>query len=200
MRRVSDNKVFRIGGTAIALALVFSMILPQLARAEQRDTCAVKVPRTLAEILAQKFPSYRLPKLTDQSREDRLQDRRHGGDGCFTVASGDFGGHRRKDFVVLLASEDRSNVHLVAALRGGRSSWAIYELPTWCSGVLRCYVKAQRSGVYTRTESLPAPPSDPGDKEKIQSKHDAILSGTLESTGIVYAFKDGSWQYVWVSS
>jgi hypothetical protein len=89
-------------------------------------------------------------------------------------------------------------VRLIAALRD-RSSWTIYDLPTWCNGPLRCYVKTQKPGVYTRTESFPDPPSEPDDKEEIRSKHDSILSGTLESTGIVHVFKEGSWQHVWVS-
>ena len=198
MRRLSSAKFLRIGGTAIAATLASLMLLPSLARTEEPDACTTKVPQALAELLAQRFPGYRLPRITDQSREDRSLNRKYGGDGCFTVASGDFGGHRGKDFVVLLVSEDKSKVRLVAALRDS-SSWTVYDLPSWCGGPRRCYVKRQRPGVYRRTESIPDPPSEPGDTEEIRSKHDSILSGTLESTAIVHVFKDGSWQHVWIS-
>jgi len=181
------------------LALILSMVAPQLTCAEQvRDTCLAKVPKTAAEVLAQKFPGYRLPKMTDQSEEDRRLDMADGGDGCLMVANGDFSGHGRKDVAVLLISKDDTKVRLVAALRG-RSSWTTYELPTWCRGPDQgCYVKVAEPGVYTRTQSLPAP-SDPADKEKIESKNDGILAGKLESNGVVHVFKEGSWQHVWVS-
>jgi hypothetical protein len=71
MRHIGNGKSIPIGRATIAAVLASIMLLPNLARAEPPDPCTMKVPRALAEILAQRFPGYQLPKLRDQSQEDR---------------------------------------------------------------------------------------------------------------------------------
>lgn len=162
------------------------------------DACTAKVPKPLIDILMRKFKGYRLPRVADQSNEDIALSERFGGDSCLAIASGDFGGHRKNDFAILLTNENRTKVRLIAALSIG-TSWSIYELPTWCNAASRCYVQVKKPGIYQRTESLSSPIVDPKEKDMLASKHENILSGTLEATGVVYVFQKNSWHYVWIS-
>lgn len=189
----------RTGLTFFTLAMLCVAQSFQPALAERvKDSCIAEIPKPLAKILEDKFKGFRLPMISDQSREDVSLFKKYGNDGCFTVAIGDFTGNHRKSYAILLTNEELTKVKLVAAL-SDEVSWSVYELPTWCSATLRCYVRVQRSGSYHRSDSLSAPISDPNERDVISSRYDAILAGTLEATGVVYVFQNGSWQYVWVS-
>jgi len=165
----------------------------------ESDKCLAKVPESLRQLLTERFPDYRLPKVTDQLPEDIALDEKYGGDGCFAVASGDFGGHRLRDVAILLPDKDASKVKLIGAIRDD-GGWKIAELPTWCSTPRGCYVKVQKPGLYVRTRSLSGSPADLSERRRIRSAHDSILSGKLEATGIVYMFNGSSWEHVWVSN
>lgn len=51
------------------------------------DGCTIKIPPAVARAVTRRFPDYRLPLMNDNLDEDVDFDRRHGGDGCLSVAS-----------------------------------------------------------------------------------------------------------------
>jgi hypothetical protein len=167
-----------------------------LAGADGADVCQQKVPASLRSLLDEKFRGFRLPRLSDQDADSTEFNKHEGGDGCITVATGDFDGNGQKDIAVLLAN--RGSVRLVVALRLA-TSWAVYRLPTWCGTVRTCYVQTEKPGLFKRTEALDTPLSSPDEREQITSQTENVFSGTLESTGIVYVHSRGKWHYVWVS-
>ncbi len=161
------------------------------------DRCTAKVPDHLQTVIHQRFPSLRIAGAKDESAEDMSLDERYGGDGCFTVARGNFDGRSDEELAVLLVNDATLAVHLVVALRK-QGSWATEELPTWCGKIPRCYVKRQGPGRFDRSAAATAPLGS-NERETLQATHDAILSGTLEATGVAYVYENDKWFYVWVA-
>jgi hypothetical protein len=161
------------------------------------DVCEQKVPASLTRALNTKFPGFRLPRLGDQDRYGTDFNKHAGGDGCITVAMGDFDGDGQKDIAVLLTSRKSKAARLVVGLRRA-ASWTIDRLPTWCGTTDRCYVETAKPALFKRAGELDSPLSS-GEREQIKSQTENVLSGTVESTGIVYVYSKGTWQYVRVS-
>ena len=176
------------------IALVLAQALPAAGTA---DVCEQKVPASLRSALKKKFPGFRPPRLGDQDADSTEFNRHAGGDGCITVARGDFDGDGQKDVAILLTNGKSDDVRLVVALRRA-TSWAIYRLPTWCGSISACYVETVKPGLFKRTESLDIPLSSPDERDYLRSRTENVLSGTVEATGIVYAHSGGKWRYVWV--
>jgi len=194
------NVVALVAATVVVCALVYDGATDASPVASvEPDQCLAKVPDSLRHLLTERFPDYRLPEVADQLPDDIALDEKYGGDGCFTVAVGEFGGRRLRDVAILLPDKDASKVKLIGAIRDD-GGWKIFELPTWCGTPRRCYVKVQKPGIYLRTRSLSGSPADSSERRRIRSRHDSVLSGTLESTGIVYVFNGSSWEHVWVSN
>jgi hypothetical protein len=160
------------------------------------DVCEQKVPASLKSALNAKFPGFRPAYSTDQTID--VEVNKPGGDRCMAVASGDFDGDGKKDIAILLTNPQAGAVRLVVALRRN-TSWAISQLPTWCTTVNTCYVQTVKAGSFKRSESLDSPPTLPDERDQIESKTDNVMSGTLEATGIVYVYSKGKWRYVWIS-
>lgn len=180
------------------LRLAFiALLVAQALLGDSADLCEQKVPESLKRLLTSGFPGFRPARLTDQARDAAEVNGPSGRDGCMTVAEGDFDGDGQKD-VALLLTHPRSNaVRLVVALHRA-ASWAIYSLPTWCGRVSTCYVQTAKPGLFRRSEAL-ASPLSPDEREQIESRTESVVSGTVESTGIVYVYSKGQWHYVWVS-
>ncbi len=179
------------------LALI-AWLLASAVLAGGPDVCEQKVPASLRRTLGLKFPGFRLPRLADQSRDASQFNKRAGGDGCVTVAMGDFDGDGRRDIAVLLVNPESHAVRLVVALRRD-SDWAVSSLPTWCGRIDTCYVETAKPGVFKRSEALDTPLSPPDERDQIASRTENVMTGTIESTGIVYVYTNGTWPYVWVS-
>ncbi len=161
------------------------------------DVCEQKVPAPLKRALTAKFPGLRPAWSTDQAEDATQFNKRAGGDGCITVAVGDFDGDGQKDVALLLTNPESDAIRLVVALHRA-ASWAIYRLPTWCEAVSACYVETVKPGLFKRSEALDTPLS-PDERDQIESLTENVISGTVESTGIVYVYSKGKWHYVWVS-
>jgi hypothetical protein len=181
----------------LRLALM-ALLVTEIVLGDSPDPCEQKVPAPLKTLLSSKFPGFHPARLSDQTADDIQVNKQSGGDGCITVAVGDFDGDGRPDIALLLTNPKSDAVHLVAALRRG-ASWAVYQLPTWCKSVSACYVKTEKPGRFRRSRSLDAPLSPPDERGQIESRTENVISGTVDATGIVYVYKQGEWQYVWVS-
>ncbi len=154
------------------------------------NPCDRKVPPSLIMALKERFVGFRPGRLTDQTEDTTQFNRRAGGNGCVTVAEGDYDGDGKRDFVVLLTNPRSGAVRLVVALRRG-SSWVIHELPNWCGPISRCYVETAKPGVFRRAESLDTPLASPDELDRIESRTESVLSGTIESNGIAHVYRQG---------
>jgi len=184
----------------VRVCLIAALALTSSIRAGQvMDACEQKLPPSLRQSLAAKFPGFRPAGVHDQDRDATKAEKKAGRDGCLTVAQGDFDGAGIQDVALLLTKTGRpkaGSVLLVAALhRAG--AWDPYRLPTFCAEARSCYVQTEKPGVFNRSEALDGPLSGPYERERLESRTDSILSGTLESTGIVHVFSKGEWVYVW---
>jgi hypothetical protein len=181
----------------LRLALV-ALLVGRALLGDSLDSCEQKVPASLKRLLSSKFPGFRPARLTDQAGDATEVNKHSGGDGCITVAAGDFDGDGQKDVALLLTSPKSDVVRLVVALHRA-ASWAIYRLPTWCGPVGACYVQTAKPGLFKRSEALDTPLSPPDERNQSESRTESIISGTVEATGIVYVYTNGNWHYVWVS-
>ncbi len=180
------------------MLLPFLFIFSSVSFGAQPKQCIEKIKPDLIKLLGQRFPDFHVPKLTELDQQSVNFDMQDGGDGCYAVAEGDFDGGQRKDVALLLASSKKSAPRLIVALQRDKS-WAIYQLPTFCDTVKFCYVKPVKPGVYVRSAALDTLPDRPDERAKLTSRTTGVLSGELESTGIVYVYSKGHWDYVWIS-
>lgn len=178
--------------------LAVSLLSASAAAAESRDHCLSRIPTSLAQALNAKYPEFRLP-LAKEGEPSQVQwSRKHRHSDCVLVATGDFDGNGLADIAMLLPHKNTEKVILVSALYSGRD-WSVFELPTWCNSISRCYVAAAGPGKYEMTESFDYAAESPNSRERIDSQNQVIMSGTPESTGIVHAYISGQWLYVWGS-
>lgn len=180
------------------LLVVLAVLLSGSALCASPVECVDKLGPKLVGFLAKQFPKLHVPKLDELDKDGIRFDLDGGSDGCFAVAGGDFDGDKRKDAAVLLAPDGKGSPQLVVAVQRGES-WRAYRLPTFCDAIEFCYVKPEKPGTYVRTEALDPPPTRPNERSTLTSRNTSVLSGRLESTGIVYVYVKGKWQYVWVS-
>lgn len=183
--------------------LIFSltfilMVLHGTAQAANPVECRNKIDKTLGHLIEETFANYYIPHLNDLDSQAVTSDIKEGGDGCYVVSKGDFDGNHQLDLVFLLAPKANDKPQLVAALRKDKS-WELFKLQSFCTSLKSCYVKRQKSGTYVRSLALDGPINNADERMKIVSKNDSILTGQLESTGVVYVYLNKHWLYVWVS-
>jgi hypothetical protein len=179
--------------------LVFIALLgAQAMWGHSLDVCEQKVPAPLRRVLSAKFPGFRPARFADQTGDVAEFNKRSGGDGCITVAVGDFDGDGQMDVALLLTNPKSDVVRLVVALRRA-TSWATYRLPIWCRPISACYVQTTKPGLFRRSEALDTPLSSRDERNQIESQTESVISGTLEATGIVCVYAKEKWHYVWVS-
>jgi hypothetical protein len=160
--------------------------------------CSNKIPQYLMNILNIKFPKFHVPDLKNLDQKSVNFDVSDGGDGCFAVTVGKFGGNgHHKDYAILLISEIGGVPKLIVALSRS-NTWIIYQLQAFCDTITFCYVKTRQSGVYNRTQSLDFGPVGNNELEHLVSKNQVVLTGTLESTEIIYAYIGKEWFHVWI--
>jgi hypothetical protein len=162
--------------------------------------CAEKIPASLQLALLHYDLGFRIPRLADLDERSVGYDRENGGDGCYAVATGAFRRKGERDIALLLAPISGMVPRLVVATPRSRR-WQVHSLPAtyYCSSIALCYVEAGKPGRYDRTMAIPDPPSAPDERDSLNSRNPVIVSGTLESTGVAYAYLHRHWRYVWIS-
>jgi len=163
-----------------------------------QDTCLSKIPADLAAQLRREFPNHVLPRVSDNDQVYVRFEKSQGRNGCLGVARGDFDGNHQLDIAVLLSVDGGNDVKLIAALRRGRT-WALFDLPFWCSHRTDCFVERGRLGTFERHISFDGPLTHPDERKSMTTRLPVIVAGKLESTGIAYAFSNGKWSFVWFS-
>ena len=176
----------------LALAILFSA-----SAAFGADACQKQIPQSLKAALANAFPKFRTPLVTDNLQEDNEYSLKHGGTSCIAVASGDFNGDGETDYVLGLTERKGPGALIVVALASGQS-WRWKVLNQWKGDRMRLFVGTEKAGVYTRTLSLDGP-LEKGEVEKLVCRTALPAFGMTESTEVAYCYAGGKWLHVWVS-
>jgi len=176
--------------TALKLAL-------QNGAQSSTDACRAQIPPTLSRVLLHKFPSYRLPLVSDSLAEDIQFNRTQGGNGCILVSRADFNGDGHDDIAVALAPKAGRDPLVAVAFAQG-DGWQLSTIQGWTDDISRQYVDSAPPGVHMRFEALDGP-LRPNERRSLRCPSAAVIVGATESTGIAYCYIHAQWLYVWFS-
>src|SRR5262245_60916917 len=116
---------------AVVTIVVLGLIHCAPSNAQTRvDACEAKINSKLGRALLERFPAYRLPRVTDNLEEDFRYDLANGGDGCMSVASADFDGDGTKDFAIGLTPK-QGVVPIVVVALSRNDTWTFSTLESW---------------------------------------------------------------------
>jgi hypothetical protein len=160
------------------------------------DVCTDSLPPAVTRVLVERFPSYRLPRSSDNLTEDIEYYTKQGRSGCLGVVKGDFNGDTQPDYALLVTSKDGKEVLLIAALRSGET-WQVQKLRTWSGERNRLYVTQGSPGEYRRATYLDDP-LEPGEVASFKADRVGIVTGRTEASGIYYFWTPTGWVHVWV--
>jgi hypothetical protein len=172
------------------LFAAFALATPNVTPA---DGCLASVPDTLRQVLARQFRDARLPLETDSLLEDRKAVVATGR-ACLLIASADFNGDGRNDFVLLLPRKASSGFRLVVAL-DSPTGFRVTSVESSATPFANLSLNAAPAGTYSHTEAYEFRPS-PGAAERIVSAHAGFWFGGLEAAADVYFLKQGRWLHV----
>ncbi len=177
------------------LYLVLLALAPMVSQAQ--DACESAVPAALKAEVLKRFGGYRLPRETDNLPEDIQYAREHSESPCLGVASADFDGDGKPDYVLGLSALDGPGALIVVALSRG-SRWEFHKLDVWKDSRLRLYVAADPPGHYDDVGDSDGP-LEKGQVEHLDCVHSVAVFGLTESSGVAYCFTNSGWKHVWIS-
>lgn len=181
------------------LALIVSLYLStHAAAASPRSSCSDKLPAALSKRLAQEFPSFRLPRLSEYDPQQLRSFQKVTRRACPGVVFGDFDGDRRQDVALVLTHRSNKSPQLIIALRR-KTNWHLYMPRIWCNYAPSCYVDKLRPGIYTSTQSHEIDASDATEQESLSTRHTSVLAGKFEATSVLYVFSEEQWLHVVLS-
>jgi hypothetical protein len=137
-----------------------------------------------------------LPRQSDNSLDDVRYSLAHSGTGCLGAAAGDFDHDGEKDVAFLaVAGED---VFLMVAFTR-QVGWEIEKV--WLAGEStlrgRLYVETAEPGKYDDLGL--ADEMEPGQVETFTCEAQVVLTGMIESTGVVFCKGRDGWVHAWIS-
>jgi hypothetical protein len=179
-----------------SLILVVLVSLCRVAHADQRDACEAMIPTSLAKALLLRFPTYRMPHVTDNDLIEANADRSEGGNGCLRVGVGNFAGKGNRDFVVGMTPR-QSHVLLVVVALAGRNGWVLHVISEeWVDDSRSLCVGKGKAGRYRRDDEILEGKLASGERESLVCDHDVVDVGICEASGIAYCYANGKWSYV----
>lgn len=179
----------------VILALLLAWVAPQAVMAA--DACDSLIPAALKTQLLRAYPGYRLPRELDNLPEDIKYAREHAGTACLGIATADFNGDGRSDFLVALTSPDGQGALVVVALTRGQA-WRLYKLDALKDGRSRLYVSDEPPGTYDDVGDYDGPREE-GAVEHLKCPNAVAVFGTTEASAVAYCFLNGHWKHAWIS-
>jgi hypothetical protein len=167
----------------IAAGALFVALTACAASQARADVCESQIPRSLKDTLARSFPGYRAPLEYDNAPEDIADNRSHGGTGCLGVATADFTGEGKKDYVIGLTSL-KGNAGLAVIALPQRGGWDFVRLQGW--------PEHTRSSQYVSVVG-------PGKYDSIDCPNWGARIGAVEASATVYCYLRGRWRHASLS-
>lgn len=179
----------------IALTVALPLLLIALPLQAHTDACQAQLPQSLATALERAYPGYRSPLETDNAPDDIAFNRDHGGTGCLGVASGDFTGEGKKDYVVgLTARKGRAGLAVLALPR--RGGWNFVNIRSGAEDArFLQFVEVVEPGRYDRPVSAPGALA-PGEAASLVCANDGARAGRIGGAATVTCYQAGRWQHV----
>jgi hypothetical protein len=175
--------------------LLLVAIFPFAAQAE--DACKALIPAALQAQLLKRFTEYRLPRETDNGAEDIQYARDHSQSACLGIATADFDGDGRLDYLIGLTAKNGDGALVLVALARG-AGWKIHKLDVWKEGRSRLYVSTEPAGTYDNVGDSDGP-LEKGEVKKLVCPHEVAVFGTTEASGVAYCLVNSQWKHTWVS-
>lgn len=170
-----------------------------ISSAEAIDSCDKLLPAALQKYVGRKNPGYRLPRQSDYSPIDVDYNLKHGGNECIGISKGSYFRKNVENYAFTITSKSVDHTILIVA-NNVDGIWKTVLLRDWGNSPIGgIYVETLAPGSFERTEALDGPISEPGEVMKLNTTTDGIISGGIESSGVVYAFDGTQWLHVWVS-
>jgi len=183
----------------VAFALPLLSLASAATAQDIPDSCEEQIPRSLANALERAFPGFRKPLEYDNAPEDIAYSKSHGGRGCLGVATGDFTGEGKKDYIIGMTAK-KGGGGLAVIVRPRKGGWSFQEIASWGKHRrVSQYVDVVPPGKYDRVESA-AGALAKDERASLTCAHSGVQIGTIEATGVVYCFVDGQWLHVVVSN
>ncbi len=168
-----------------------------VASARNTDRCASMIPDALRSDINRKFPTYRIPRVSDPSCEEVRRNLRSGGSGCLSVTEGDYDGDGRGDVAVILPSTTKpKGILLVVGRRVTAGAWEVEGLVSWERSIGSLSARTLRPESYQATPIIEGEELEAGEVRSVVSRVDGIEIGLLESSSVGYFYDGRSWQYV----
>jgi hypothetical protein len=187
--------VTRVGSMKVLSALVISLALPISATAA--DACESLVPASLKAAVLKEFDGYRLPQEKDNLPEDVTYAKEHAESACLGVATADFDGDGKPDYLIALTATQGPGALIIVALSRG-SGWKLHKLDAWKDSRSRLYVEADPPGTYDDVGDRDGPLEE-GQLEHLQCPNSVAVFGLTESSGVAFCLLGSTWKHVWIS-
>lgn len=172
-------------------AFLLPMVGPCLAQESKvSDDCAKAIPAELAMQLGKRYRNWKVADITDLTQEDRIVWQKTHPNVCPGVASGDFDGSKREQFMVLLNTRSKpasSQLIFVGAKSGGGYAFERVSLwPLYWSSAIHRLPPGQYSDSYER-------------EKKFNLKTDVIALGVSGDKASGYFFYNGELRSIFLS-
>jgi len=162
------------------------------------DSCEMQIPRSLANALERAFPGFREPLEYDNAPEDIAANKFHDGFGCLGVATGDFTGEGKKDYVIGMTAV-KGGGGLAVIVLPKKGGWQFRKIQIWGKHRrVSQYVDVVPPGRYARGESATGP-LEKDERTSLTCANSGVKIGTVEATASIYCFVEGSLLHVLVS-
>jgi len=171
--------------------IVFLVAALLSLHADPPALCTRLLPGRLMHILEKIYPSYELARKTEEPAPGVENDV----PSCRGNAIDDFDGDGQQDYGVLLRRKGESAVRVVVALNRGRR-YKVRTLGEWDGEPSDQYIDVIEPGEY---ESIETDTAEPGEVSEISSRYPGVITGTEESSGVAYFYKEGKWVHLWLS-
>jgi hypothetical protein len=177
--------------------------MPFLCASSAPDPMEKMIPLEVLGLVHCQFPSYRLARLTDYSKDDLNQHKKdHHGNPCIGCASADVDEDGFPDFAFYLTNNTKHTL-LMAARNPGGKVWVLEQLMDFGKdGPGSSYVEYLKPGKYAdlfSTEENPAEVKpEPGSVRKFHARHPGFLAGTIESSAVAFFFNGKRWIHLWL--
>jgi len=178
---------------AITAALSLVSLTSAGAELNTSDSCEEQVPRSLANALERAFPGFREPLEYDNAAEDIAASESRGGLRCLGVATGDFTGEGKKDYVIgMTAVKGGGGLAVIVLPRKG--GWSFRKIQTWAEHRrVSQYVDVVPPGKYARDDTRRLAKDE---RASLTCANSGVKIGTVGAGGSVYCLVDGQWLHV----